>query len=198
MNYRIPSYIPIESILFEDIKMKRLIKDIPNCSGIGIVFGLFYHLMKDEKQRYRYDDIDILADELKTSIPMIVSVIENYGFFSVFKDEQGKKFFSPILDKMLEPYFEKCENNRINAKIGAEKRKIEREKQKDKLKQLSLLDSSQRLLVKCSANKIEDKEKYQKLNEYLLDKQISKDRKRIIEENLAQASRNNQTVEIPI
>lgn len=100
-NYRIPAYMPIDSILIEDIRMKRLLKDMPNCSGIGIVFGLFFHLLKNEKQQCRYDDIDIIADELRTSVPMVVTVIENYGFFSIFEDDLGKKFFSPALDKAL-------------------------------------------------------------------------------------------------
>jgi hypothetical protein len=173
MSYRIPAYMPIDSILIEDIRMKRLLKDMPNCSGIGIVFGLFFHLLKNEKQQCRYDDIDIIADELRTSVPMVVTVIENYGFFSIFEDDLGKKFFSPALDKALVPYFEKCEKNSVSAKIGAEKRKMKLENQKEELRQLSLIDSSQRPLSECSANRIEknikeeNKNKNKKIKENL-------------------------------
>lgn len=173
-NYRIPAYMPIDSILIEDIRMKRLLKDMPNCSGIGIVFGLFFHLLKNEKQQCRYDDIDIIADELRTSIPMVVTVIENYGFFSIFEDDLGKKFFSPALDKALMPYFEKCEKNSVSAKIGAEKRKIKLENQKEELRQLSLDDSSQRPLSECSAKRIEENRKEKK-----------KTKNKIIEKNLS-------------
>jgi hypothetical protein len=166
--------MPIDSILIEDIRMKRLLKDMPNCSGIGIVFGLFFHLLKNEKQQCRYDDIDIIADELGTSVPMVVTVIENYGFFSIFEDDLGKKFFSPALDKALVPYFEKCEKNSISAKIGAEKRKIKLENQKEELRLLSLNDSSQRPLNDCSANRIEEKRIEKK-----------KTKNKIIEKNLS-------------
>lgn len=249
MSYKIPAYMPIDSILIEDIRMKRLIRDMPNCSGIGIVFGLFFHLLKNEKQQCRYDDIDIIADELRTSVPMVITVIEKYGFFSVFEDDLGKKFFSPALDKALVPYFEKCEKNSVSAKIGAEKRKMKLENQKEELRQLSLIDSSQRPLSECSANRIEknikeenktknkkikenlspreekeerekykeigqcpklskksqieiekelEAEKYEKLNEYLLNSQILKDRQKNRDENLSQANRKNQIVEVTL
>ena len=174
MSYKIPAYMPIDSILIEDIRMKRLIRDMPNCSGSGIVFGLFFHLLKNEKQQCRYDDIDIIADELRTSVPMVITVIEKYGFFSVFEDDMGKKFFSPALDKALIPYFEKCEKNSISAKIGAEKRKMKLENQKEELRQLSLIDSSQRPLSECSANRIEENRIEEK-----------KTKNKIIEKNLS-------------
>lgn len=182
MSYKIPAYMPIDSILIEDIRMKRLIRDMPNCSGIGIVFGLFFHLLKNEKQQCRYDDIDIIADELRTSVPMVITVIENYGFFSVFEDAAGKKFFSPALDKALIPYFEKCEKNSISAKIGAEKRKMKLENQKEELRQLSLIDSSQRPLSECSANRIEknikeeNKTKNKKIKENLSPREEKEER----------------------
>lgn len=152
MNHKIPPFVPIYSNLIDDKRIKRLNKDMPNCSGLGIMIGLYFNLLKDSQLRCSYDDIDIIADELRTSVPLIITVIESYSLFEIIQDD-GKKFFSPILNQALQPYFEKCETNKINAQIGVQKKKLKKEKQLEELKQLSLFNSSQRPLSDGEPNK---------------------------------------------
>lgn len=152
MNHKIPPFVPIYSNLIDDKRIKRLNKDMPNCSGLGIMIGLYFNLLKDSQLRCSYDDIDIIADELRTSVPLIITVIESYSLFEIIQDN-GKKFFSPILNQALQPYFEKCETNKINAQIGVQKKKLKKEKQLEELKQLSLFNSSQRPLSDGEPNK---------------------------------------------
>lgn len=156
MTHKIPPFIPLSSNMIEDKRIKRLNKEIPNCSGLGILMGLYFHLIKEDQLKCAYEDIDIIADELRTSIPLITTVIESYNLFHITEDSTGKKFFSVTLNKALEPYFAKCETNRINAKIGATKRKIKQKQQIEQLKQLSQCNSSERTLNECSANIIEE------------------------------------------
>lgn len=205
MSYKIPPYIPIETALVDDIRFKKLVRYMPNCTGIGIFFGIILNIIKNESLAYSYADIDVLADEIKTNIPQVLEVVEKSGLFQIFQDENGKKFFSPILNNSLIPYFEKCENNRINAKIGAQKRKIQKENQLKELKQLSQLDSSERPLGGRSANRIEynirkekeeENEKWEELKNKLLNNQIAKDKQKERYENLAQANIDNMVIDI--
>lgn len=165
MNHKIPPFVPIYSNLIDDKRIKRLNKDMPNCSGLGIMIGLYFNLLKDSRLRCSYDDIDIIADELRTSVPLIITVIESYNLFEIIQDN-GKKFFSPILNQALQPYFEKCETNKINAQIGVQKKKLKKEKQLEELKQLSLFNSSQRPLSdgEPNNNRIEENIKEKNLS----------------------------------
>lgn len=166
MNHKIPPFVPIYSNLIDDKRIKRLNKDMPNCSGLGIMIGLYFNLLKDSQLRCSYDDIDIIADELRTSVPLIITVIESYSLFEIIQDN-GKKFFSPILNQALQPYFEKCETNKINAQIGVQKKKLKKEKQLEELKQLSLFNSSQRPLSDGEPNK-------NRIEENKIEKNLSK------------------------
>ena len=166
MNHKIPPFVPIYSNLIDDKRIKRLNKDMPNCSGLGIMIGLYFNLLKDSQLRCSYDDIDIIADELRTSVPLIITVIESYSLFEIIQDN-GKKFFSPILNQALQPYFDKCETNKINAQIGVQKKKLKKEKQLEELKQLSLFNSSQRPLSDGEPNK-------NRIEENKIEKNLSK------------------------
>lgn len=180
--------------------IKRLIKEF-DVQGYGIAVYLLETLAETDNHMYPYQDIDLLADEMRVSSQKIETVILKYQIFELINTQDGDMFISCNLNKWLEPYYLMKEQRQIAGRISAAKR---RKKQIEQLNQLSQLDSSQRPLNdRSTINKLINKlinedyiqkeaEKYEKLNEYLLSSQINKDKKRINEENLAQASKDNQ------
>ena len=44
---RIPNFIPLQTALIDDIRIKRLNKEHLNCSGLGILIGLYFYLIKN-------------------------------------------------------------------------------------------------------------------------------------------------------
>ncbi len=178
--------------------IKRLIKDF-NVQGYGIAVYLLETLAETEGHQYPISDIDLIADEMKVSIPVINTVIGSYGLFEIVEREDGKQFISSQLNKWLQPYYTKVEKLSRAGKISALKKKQKQEKQ---LKELSELDSSQHMLDICptinklinkSINKDDDEEaeKWRKWNE----NEIQKDMRISKLEELAIADKNNQVLE---
>ncbi len=143
--------------------VKRLIKDF-NVQGYGIAVYLLETLAESEGHQYPIADIDILADEMKVSIPVINTVINTYGLFQIVEDEDGSLFFSAQLNKWLEPYYNKVENLSRAGKISAAKKK---KKQEEQLKQLEINlsgnDSNQHMLnTSATINKLINKKNKEK------------------------------------
>jgi len=89
--------------------VKRLIKDL-NVQGYGIAVYLFETLAEAKDHKYSLDDIDLLADEMKVSTPVILTVIKSYSIFTIIQDEENNSFISAYLDEWLEPYYKKIEH----------------------------------------------------------------------------------------
>ena len=89
-------------------------------------------------------------------MPIIRTVIEKYGIFSLVMDEDGESFFSVRLNDWMKPYFKKIEENRIKGiKSGlARKKKIEKE---IKELELSQVNSTKPQFNRSSTNRIEEK-----------------------------------------
>ena len=177
--------------------IKRLIKDF-NVQGYGIAVYLLETLAETEGHQYPISDIDIIADEMKVSIPVINTVISAYGLFEIVEREDGKQFISSQLNKWLEPYYTKVEKLSRAGKISALKKKQEQEKQ---LKELSELNSSQHMSNICptinqsinqSINQDSEEEaeaeKWRKWNENQIHKQMQTDKL----EELAIAGKDTQ------
>ena len=175
--------------------IKRLIKDF-NVQGYGIAVYLLETLAETEGHQYPISDIDLIADEMKVSIPVINTVISSYGLFEIVEREDGKQFISSQLNKWLQPYYTKVEKLSRAGKISALKKKQKQEKQ---LKELSELDSSQPMLNICptinklinkSINKDDDEEaeKWRKWNE----NEVRKDMRKSKLEELNLACKDNQ------
>lgn len=139
--------------------IKRLIKDF-NVQGYGIAVYLLETLAETEGHQYPINDIDLLADEMKVSVPVINTVINAYGLFQIVEREDGTQFISSQLNKWLEPYYTKVDKLSMAGKISALKKK---QKQEEQLKQLSLFNSSQHMLNTSSTiNKLINKENKEK------------------------------------
>ena len=102
-----------------DRKIKRITKEL-GVEGYGIYFMILEVLREQSEMRYPLSDIDLLADEFRTSEQKVRTVICNYDLFTVDDDQM---FFSPKLFLYLEPYF-KMKKQRIDAgRRSAEVRK---------------------------------------------------------------------------
>ena len=97
-----------------DRKLRRVRKEL-GVEGYGIYFMILEVLREQKDFRYPMDDIDLLADEFKTSDQKVRVVICNYDLFQVDKNEQ---FFSPRFLEYLSPYLETKQRNRINGIKG--------------------------------------------------------------------------------
>lgn len=139
--------------------VKRLIKDF-NVQGYGIAVYLLETLAETEGHQYPINDIDLLADEMKVSVPIINTVINAYGLFEIVEREDGTQFISAQLNKWLDPYYTKVEKLSMAGKISALRKK---QKQEEQLKQLSLSNSSQHMLNTSSTiNKLINKRNKEK------------------------------------
>lgn len=101
----IPKFLPIEIGFLNNRNVRKLNSEMPNCQGLGALIGLKLILVNQPGQRCYYDDIDNLAYDLRTSAQILLTVISSYNLFKIEEDEQGKKFFSPMLDKALNHIF---------------------------------------------------------------------------------------------
>ena len=106
--------------------IKRLIKDL-NVQGYGIAVYLLETLAETEGHQYPISDIDLLADEMNVSVPVINIVINAYGLFEVIEFEDGSQFISVQLNKWLEPYYKQVEQRSLAGKVSSEKRRIKQE-----------------------------------------------------------------------
>jgi hypothetical protein len=182
MSLKVPPHFLHPVGFRNDRNVKRLIKDF-SVEGYGAAVFMLETLAEQEGHKYPLSDIDILSDEMRISVPIIQTIISQYGLFEIVEDS-GQKFFSPKLNQWLEPYYNKVKDMSLAGQISAAKRKA---KQQEQLKQLSLLDSTQHMLDTCSTNKInkEIKEKKEEKKEPLnFDNFLGKDFSVLIEDSI--------------
>lgn len=186
--------------------LKRLIKDF-TVQGYGIAVYLLETLAETEGHQYPIKDIDLLADEMKVSVPIINTVINAYGLFEIIELEDGSQFISSQLNQWLQPYYKQTEQKKLAGKVSAEKRRIKQEQQLLELSQLNSIQqplnggSTINKLINKRINKSslffnseDESEKFDELNQQLLDKQLHKDFQIEKLENLAQANIHNQVI----
>lgn len=172
--------------------IKRLIKDF-NVQGYGVAVYLLETLAETYGHKYPLSDVDLLADEMKVSIPVINTVITSYGLFEILECDNGKLFISLQLNKWLEPYYIKVEKLSRAGKISALKKKKKQEKQ---LFELSQFSSDQHMFnISSTINKLinitpenDESEKWKQWNE----NQIKKNMRLSKLEELAIAYKNNK------
>ena len=150
---KIPPFLQVKSNLLFDRRIKKLNSEMPNGQGLGLFFGLKFMLLNEPGQKCYLDDLTNIAYDLRTSTPLLMTIITSYNLFAIDEDENGKKFFCPLLNEALEPYFKICETNKINALIGVEKKKLKALQQiKDLRNKLSDKDSGERPQSNRNAN----------------------------------------------
>ena len=88
MNKNIPPNFLFPTNFRNKRNVKRLIKDF-YIQGYGIAVYLLEILAETEGHKYPLNDIDLIADELKISIPTLQEIIKSYGLFKII--EEGAK-----------------------------------------------------------------------------------------------------------
>ena len=161
MNKNIPPNFLFPTNFRNKRNVKRLIKDF-YIQGYGIAVYLLEILAETEEHKYPLNDIDLIADELKVSIPTLQEIIKSYGLFEIIQEGEYK-FFSPPLNQWLEPYYKQIEQRKIAAQISVNSRKIKQQKQ---LLELSQIDSTQRPLNDRLTIKEESKEESKNAKQY--------------------------------
>ena len=161
MNKNIPPNFLFPTNFRNKRNVKRLIKDF-YIQGYGIAVYLLEILAETEEHKYPLNDIDLIADELKVSIPTLQEIIKSYGLFEIIQEGEYK-FFSPPLNQWLEPYYKQIEQRKIAAQISVNSRKIKQQKQ---LLELSQMDSTQRPLNDRLTIKEESKEESKNAKQY--------------------------------
>lgn len=144
-------WIPIPVSILTDRRYLRVKKEFPGGAGLGLVVATWLILKQQKDFIYPVKDIDLLADQVGTSVTQLSTLVYNSGFFQIIEQEGGEKFLSPDLNVLLKPYTKAIENKKEAAKIGAKKRKIKALEQEVELKRqlseaekkLSQVDSSE-------------------------------------------------------
>ena len=163
-------WFPHPANLRHDRRMKRAMRDLPGGVGYGAIVLTFEHLRCEPDYSYPLNDLDLLADEFGISLPIMQTVIKNYGFFELIKNNKEEFFISPVLNELMLPYDEKKEKNKIAGKIGAQKKKL---KQLQQLHLLSQLDSSQHMLNGCETNDEQNIEEKNRIKNIIKEKTLS-------------------------
>jgi hypothetical protein len=112
-----------------DRKIKRLMKDL-GVEGYGLYFMLLEVLREQDGFMFPLSDIDLLADEFRTSEAKLKTVIINYSLFEV---DQDSMFFSPKFNEYMQPYL-----NMKQQRIQAAKKSVEARRKKAEEKQKAL------------------------------------------------------------
>lgn len=188
----------------DDFKIMLLIEEL-GLEGYGIFWILIETLREQQNYKYPLKLLSVLARKYNTTLAKLEVVVRNYHLFEI---EDECFFFSKSLNRRMEVMHKAIEQRKIAGQISAMKRK---KKQEEQLKQLeinlSLNNSIERPFNGCltSAQQIKENknkekqininaenetEKYEKLNEKLLNKQLSKDIKIEKLENLAISKEN--------
>lgn len=102
-----------------DRKMLRVRREL-GIEGYAIYFMLLEILREQTDFSYPLSDVDLLADEFRTSEQKITTVISSYDLFQVTED---KFFYSQKLIANLQPYLEKSERARLAARKRWDKSK---------------------------------------------------------------------------
>jgi hypothetical protein len=148
-------WFPHPANLRNDRRMKRAMKDLPGAVGYGAIVLVMEVLRCEPEYKYPVRDLDLLASEFDISLPILQTVIANYGFFKFYKDANEDMFISPLLNELMIPYHEKQKQNKIAGEISAQKRKIKQEQQ---LYVLSQLCSIQQVFDDCTTGAQENRE----------------------------------------
>lgn len=144
-------WIPLPISILSDRRYLRVKKEFPGGAGLGLIVATWLVLKQQKDFIYPLKDLDLLADQVGTSVTQLSTLVYNSGFFQIIEHEGGEKFLSPDLNVLLKPYTKAIENKKQAAKIGAKKRKIKALEQEAELKKqlvkaeknLSQVDSSQ-------------------------------------------------------
>ena len=156
-------YFPHFSDASKDRKIMRLEKEL-GLEGYAIYFKLLEVLRQQNDFKYPLGEIDLLADDFKTSEQKVRVVICNYGLFQV---DDNEHFFSLKQIYYLQPYIEKTSRARQAAIKRWEKTNIENANADANAMQMHSVGNADAMQIKESKVK-ESKGKESKVNKSIV------------------------------
>lgn len=100
-------YFPHFSNARNDRKIRRMVK-LQGLESYAVYFMILEVLREQDGFRYPMEDVDLLADEFKTSEDRVKSIVDSFDLFTIEDDY----FYSPRLNEYMTPYLEKKERAR--------------------------------------------------------------------------------------
>lgn len=135
----------------QDIRVKRLINDLPGGIGYGVAMFTIEILAGQPGMKYPADAVDLLAHDIGVSLPILTTVLTKYELFNQIKDENGKSYICPSLNGWQEPYTKKVLINSLRGQKSGIQKQLRLQLQLEELKQtLSETDSSKQIINKTS------------------------------------------------
>lgn len=130
------------------------------------IYFMTLEVLREQKDfKYPFEDLDVLAADIDTTLQKLEVIVMNYGLFELDFD---KNFFSPAQILALEPWIRTRELNSLKGKKSGEARRKKIEKQLKDLKNIESLshqDSTEPQLnhsltpVEQIINEVNNKEK---------------------------------------
>ncbi len=186
-------YFSHDSNAKDDFKCMLLIEEL-GLEGYGIFWILVETLREQDCFKYPIRLLPSLSRKYNTTLTKMEVVIRNYNLFQI--DEENF-FFSQSLNRRMS-LMDKAREQRKLAGIASgkarKKNEIERPLNEcstddEQIKEKKVKETKQK---EINFYQEDENEKYQKINEILINKQHAKDRKLEKLENLASSSKENE------
>ena len=184
-------YFSHDSNAKDDFKCMLLIEEL-GLEGYGIFWILVETLREQDCFKYPIRLLPSLSRKYNTTLTKMEVVIRNYNLFRI--DEENF-FFSESLNRRM-ALMDKAREQRKLAGIASGKARKKNEIERP-LNECSTDDEQRKEKKENKQKEInfyqeDENEKYQKINEILINKQHAKDRKLEKLENLASSSKENE------
>lgn len=127
-------WLPVPTAILNDNRFLRVKKEFPGGAGLGLIVATWLILKQKKDFEYPMKDLDLLADQVGTSITQLTTLILHSGFFKIIEHEDGQKFLSHDLNNLLGPYTKCIQNKKNAANVGVQKKKIRMLKQEKQLR----------------------------------------------------------------
>lgn len=175
----------------DDFKCMLLIEEL-GLEGYGIFWILVETLREQDCFKYPIRLLPSLSRKYNTTLTKMEVVIRNYNLFQI--DEENFFFSQSLNRRML--LMDKAREQRKLAGIASgkarKKNEIERPLNKCSTDDEQIKEKKENKQKEINFYQEDENEKYQKINEILINKQHAKDRKLEKLENLASSSKENE------
>ena len=184
-------YFSHDSNAKDDFKCMLLIEEL-GLEGYGIFWILVETLREQDCFKYPIRLLPSLSRKYNTTLTKMEVVIRNYNLFQI--DEENF-FFSQSLNRRMS-LMDKAREQRKLAGIASgkarKKNEIERPLNECSTDDEQIKEKKENKQKEINFYQEDENEKYQKINEILINKQHAKDRKLEKLENLASSSKENE------
>ena len=86
--------------ILQNLHFKKILKDW-GTQGVGVAIGFMSIMTRENNYPYPTEDLDLIADELKSSNFIVSEIVKNSGLFSVVVIEEKEHISCQILEQDL-------------------------------------------------------------------------------------------------